>query len=65
MTLEEKINEIVDEVTRYLYAIDSEVTPEQYEVISDLRQLINEVYVKEDKQVSNQFLYDKLKGILK
>ena len=65
MTLEEKINEIVDEATRYLYAIDSEVTPEQYEVISDLRQLINEVYVKEDKQVSNQFLYDKLKGILK
>lgn len=32
----------------------------------DAREIVvNEVYVKEGKQVSNQFLYDKLKGVLK
>ena len=45
--------------------IDADITPEQHQAIWTLRQLINEVFVKEGRQVSNQFIYDNVKGILK
>lgn len=64
MTVEDKLMDI-DEASRYLYTIDNKVTLEQYEAISTLRQLINEGFVKEGKQISNQFIYDKIKRVLK
>ena len=56
----EKIRDSID----YLYKIDGDVTKEQYLVIDRLRQLINEEFVKEGRQVSNQFIYDQIKEIL-
>ena len=62
--VEEKIEDL-DEASRCLYAIDSKVTSKQYSVISSLRRLINQACVGKGKQVNNQFIYDKLKEILK
>jgi len=47
----------------YLYKIDGDITQEQYQAISTLRQLINEEF-KPKIQVSNQFIYNILKDIL-
>ena len=61
---ESKIQNTAKDTIKYLYNITGDVTPKQYEVISTLRQLINECYVQENKQVGNQFIYDQLKDIL-
>ncbi len=53
----------VEATVHYLYNIDGDVTPKQYEAISRLRQLINEVYGPK-KMVGNQFIYDQLKEVL-
>ena len=63
--LNEIIQDAIQQTADYLYHIDGDITPEQYEVISHLRQLINEVFIKEGKQVSNQFIYDNLKEVLR
>lgn len=60
---ESKIQNTAKDTIKYLYNITGDVTPKQYEVISTLRQLINECYVQENKQVGNQFIYDQLKDI--
>lgn len=57
------VEEAAQKTVDYLYKIDGELTPEQYQAISTLRQLINEEF-KPQKQVSNQFIYSVLKGIL-
>lgn len=41
----------------YLYNIDGEVSPEMYEAIGRLRQLINEEF-KPEKSVSSQLIYN-------
>lgn len=57
-------DEAIQRTVDYLYNIDADITPEQHQAIWTLRQLINEVFVKEGRQVSNQFIYDNVKGIL-
>lgn len=61
----EELEKASRKTAKYLYDIDGDVTPEQYEAISNLRQLINEAYIKENKQITNQFIYDKIKRVLK
>lgn len=46
---DEIIQDAIQQTADYLYHIDGDITPEQYEVISHLRQLINEVFIKEGK----------------
>jgi hypothetical protein len=61
-----QINDLQGEVAQaayHLYHIEGDVTPEQYRVISHLRQLLNECHDLEP-QITNQFLYDQLKEIL-
>ena len=50
----------------YLYKIEGDCSPELYEAIATLRQLINEEYLHKNKSVSSQFIYDvlKLKGVI-
>lgn len=48
----------------YLYKIEGKLTPAQAEAIGTLRQMINEEFVGKGKQVSSQFIYDMLKGVL-
>ena len=50
----------------YLYKIKGDCSPELYEAIATLRQLINEEYLHKNKLVSSQFIYDvlKLKGVI-
>ena len=50
----------------YLYKIKGDCSPELYEAIATLRQLINEEYLHKNKSVSSQFIYDvlKLKGVI-
>lgn len=54
---------LLQKTADYLYKIHGDVTQEQYQAISTLRQLINEEF-KPEKSVSNQFIYNILKGIL-
>lgn len=60
----EDLDSAIQKTANYLYKIDGEVTPEQYQAISMLRQLINEEFVGKDKLVSSQFIYDILKELL-
>ena len=64
MTEQQILTKSLQETVDYLYDIKEDVTKQQYEAISRLRQLINEGFVKENKQVSNQFIYDQLEEIL-
>ncbi len=59
-----KLEEAARTATEYLYSLDGDVTPEQYDAISALRQLTNEEFVRTGKQISNQTIYEMLKGIL-
>lgn len=59
-----ELDSAIQKTANYLYKIDGEVTPEQYQAISMLRQLINEEFVGKDKLVSSQFIYDILKELL-
>lgn len=47
-----------------LYKIDDDCTLEQHEAIGQLRQLINEVFVAQKRQISSQVIYDMLKEVL-
>ena len=60
----EDLDSAIQKTANYLYKIEGEVTPEQYQAISKLRQLINEEFVRNQKQVSNQLIYDMLKEVL-
>lgn len=60
----EDLDSAIQKTANYLYKIEGEVTPEQYQAISMLRQLINEEFVRNQKQVSSQLIYDILKEIL-
>lgn len=55
--LEEKIEKAAKSTANYLYNIEGEVSPEMYQAIARLRQLINEEY-KPQKSVSSQLIYD-------
>jgi hypothetical protein len=48
----------------YLYNIDGEFSVEQRDAINRLRQLINEEFVRNGRQVSNQLIYNTIKEIL-
>jgi vacuolar-type H+-ATPase subunit E/Vma4 len=50
------LEEAARKTAEYLYNIDGEVTPEIYEAIGRLRQLINEEF-KPEKSVSSQLIY--------
>lgn len=60
----EELEKALRKTAKYLYDIDGDVTPEQYQAISRLRQLINEEFVRNQKQVSSQLIYDILKEVL-
>lgn len=60
---DDALKKVMNHSIDYLYKIDGEVTDQQYQIISTIRQLINECYYP-TKQVSNQFLYDHLKELL-
>lgn len=60
-SVEEQIRRTAD----YLYKIDGPITPELYQAIDSLRQLINECYVHEGKSVSSQFIYDRISPVIR
>ena len=57
-------DDAIQKTIDYLYKIEGDVTPEQYQVIDRLRQLINEEFVGKDRQISSQIIYDILKEVL-
>lgn len=60
MTLQEKLHEATKKTVDYLYKIDGDCSPELYEAIAILRQLINEEFVPKRKSVSSQMIFDVL-----
>lgn len=52
-----KVEEAVKNTIDYLYKIEGDCSPELYQAIAMLRQLINEEF-KPAKSVSSQFIYD-------
>ena len=47
-----------------LVTIKEDITPEQYQAIDHLRQLINEEFIGKDKMISSQTIYNMLEDIL-
>lgn len=64
MNLKGRILKSAHDTVNYLYPIKEDVSPEVYQAIATLRQLINEEFVGKNKTVSSQFIYDILKGVL-
>lgn len=58
------IEQAMQRTVNYLYKIDGDVTPEQAVAIGQLRQMINEEFVRNKKSVSSQLIYDMLKEVL-
>lgn len=59
----ESSKEAVQKIVDYLYKIEEsevigKISPEMFQAISTLRQLINEEFVAKDRQVSSQLIYD-------
>jgi acid stress-induced BolA-like protein IbaG/YrbA len=58
-TLKESMENYIKLVT-----IKEDITPEQYQAIDHLRQLINEEFIGKDKMISSQTIYNMLEDIL-
>lgn len=58
MTTPDNINVAAQKTVDYLYKIEGDCSPELYQVIDRLRQLINEEFVGKNKSVSSQVIYD-------
>jgi len=54
----DNINVAAQKTVDYLYKIEGDCSPELYQIIDTLRQLINEEFVGKNKSVSSQVIYD-------